>query len=39
MADIFLSYGGADFLVEEFEESRATGSDSDFDYRLDAILA
>ena len=44
MADIFLSFGGAHFIVEPFETSlRRQGhkvySDADFDYRRDAIIA
>jgi hypothetical protein len=44
MADIFLSYGGAMFLVEAFEKSlerqgHSVYSDSDFDFRRDAVLA
>ena len=44
MADIFLSYGGAQRLVETFEKSLSRQghivySDADFDYRSDAIIA
>ena len=44
MADIFLSFGGAHFIVEPFETSLGRQghiiySDADFDYRRDAILA
>ena len=44
MADIFLSYGGAQRLVEAFEKSLSRQghivySDADFDYRSDAIIA
>ena len=44
MADIFLSYRGAHFLVEPFEtnlkrQGYTVYSDEDFDYRLDTILA
>ena len=44
MADIFLSFGGAQFIVEPFETSLSRQghkvySDADFDYRRDAILA
>jgi len=44
MADIFLSYGGAQRLVEAFERSLSLQghivySDADFDYRSDAIIA
>lgn len=44
MADIFLSFGGAHFIVEPFETSLSRQghkvySDADFDYRRDAIVA
>jgi hypothetical protein len=44
MADIFLSYGGAQSLVEAFEKSlsrqgHTVYTDADFDYRRDAIIA
>ena len=44
MADIFLSYGGAQILVEAFEKSLSRQghqvySDSDFDFAREAILA
>jgi hypothetical protein len=44
MADIFLSYGGAQRLVEAFEkglsrQGHKVYSDADFDYRSDVIVA
>jgi hypothetical protein len=43
LADIFLSYGGAEFLVEAFEKSlerqrHTVYSDSDFEFKSAAIL-
>ena len=44
MADIFLSFGGAHFIVEPFEgnlnrQGHSVYTDADFDYRRDAIIA